>query len=48
MFATVLLAVRDAQALKRANGNPFDLKPSGPLSRQLSVALGVLTGRVSG
>ncbi len=48
VFATVVLAVRDAQALKRANGNPFDLKPPGPLSRQLSVALGVLTGRVSG
>ncbi|MEQ8248801.1 MAG: squalene/phytoene synthase family protein [Alphaproteobacteria bacterium] len=48
VFATVLLAVRDAQALKRANGNPFGLKPPGPLSRQLSVALGVLTGRVTG
>ena len=48
VFAMVLLAVRDAQALKRANGNPFGLKPPGPLSRQLTVALSVLTGRIRG
>jgi phytoene/squalene synthetase len=45
IFATVLLAVRDAKALQKANGNPFGLKPPGPLSRQLTMALSVLTGK---
>lgn len=47
VFASVLLAVRDAQALQKANGNPFGLKPPGPLSRQLTMALSVLTGKKS-
>jgi phytoene synthase len=45
VFATVLLAVRDAKALQKTNGNPFGLKPPGPLSRQLTMALSVLTGK---
>ena len=47
VFATVLLAVRDAKALQKANGNPFGLTPPGPLSRQLTMALSVLTGKKS-
>jgi phytoene/squalene synthetase len=47
VFATVLLAVRDAKMLHKANGNPFGLKPSGPLLRQLTMALSVLTGKKS-
>lgn len=46
IFGSVLLAVRDAQALRTARGNPFAMKPRGPLSRQLTLALSVLTGRV--
>jgi len=45
VFATVLLAVRDAKTLQKSNGNPFGLKPPGPLSRQLTMALSVLTGK---
>ena len=45
VFATVLLAVRDAKTLQKANGNPFGLKPPGPISRQLTMALSVLTGK---
>jgi len=46
IFASVLLAVRDAQALRRARGNPFGLKAPGPLSRQLTLGLSALTGKL--
>ncbi len=46
IFASVLLAVRDAQALRKAKGNPFGLKAPGPLSRQLTLGLSALTGRI--
>lgn len=47
VFAPARLALRDAKTLQNANGNPFNVKPPGPLSRQLTMALTLLTVKKS-
>ncbi|NQV79739.1 MAG: squalene/phytoene synthase family protein [Alphaproteobacteria bacterium] len=46
VLAAVPLARRDARALRRVGCSPFDLKPPGPLARQLTVGLSVLAARL--